>query len=418
MIVKMVKFLSMIFFLSICAYAQSGWEKQYIDAPSGVRLIFFVDSLKGFAGGSGFWKTTDGGNNWNLSIGPGFIRGLESIFFLDSLIGWGVGSFGIIEKTTDGGTTWKAQQLFVPGCPELPLLSIFFIDKNVGWASGYCFLEKTTDGGEHWTLLEGLPLITMESIWFSTPQRGIVVGYSRYILETTDGGQTWFTVILDDSQIHLSSVMFVDSLNGYACGWTNPAMGIILKTNDGGLQWTITKIPGTSSFRSLFFPTRDTGWVVGMAGFDGVIYHTTNGGLLWSEQYRSYNSDFYSVFFVNSTYGWVACHSFILHTKSGGITKVEKDNSMQGTANDITNNVFHCNRSSTVELPVYLLKPSTVFVKIYDILGRELFLTNKSLNIKGLNYLQVNVGNFRTGMYIYRIELESGIIVKRFLLLK
>src|SRR5262245_38880388 len=89
------------------------------------------------------------------SIGPARAQGhedrvVESLFdakLLDGGVGWVVGAFGAIFKTTDGGKTWTAQ--------KTPTLDYLY------------------------------------GIDFATPERGVVVGKSGTILTTEDGGATW-----------------------------------------------------------------------------------------------------------------------------------------------------------------------------------------------------------------------------------
>ena len=78
---------------------------------------------------------------------------LASVFFLDENTGYAVGDYGIIIKTSDGGTTWVQQN----SCSDAMLTSVCFPDSFTGYCSGYILSDtmseilKTIDGGETWT---------------------------------------------------------------------------------------------------------------------------------------------------------------------------------------------------------------------------------------------------------------------------
>jgi hypothetical protein len=120
-------------------------------------------------------KTIDGGETWNVMVGPGVLEEDEvsGIFFLDEQTGFARLSSKKLHMTTDGGTTWR-------GIVAAPGEAIQFADPSVGWgvALGWSELRLsyTTDGGKRWTSREmKLPAVTRA---FSLPRRdrGYVVG--------------------------------------------------------------------------------------------------------------------------------------------------------------------------------------------------------------------------------------------------
>ena len=65
------------------------------------------------------------------------------VFFVDSQLGWVVGSNGKISHTVNSGQTW------MPQCsPEkTDLKTVFFTDKDHGWVLGRATLLRTENGG-------------------------------------------------------------------------------------------------------------------------------------------------------------------------------------------------------------------------------------------------------------------------------
>jgi photosystem II stability/assembly factor-like uncharacterized protein len=71
---------------------------------------------------------------------------------------WAVGHDGVILHSPDGGLSWVRQHVapFDPASDDLhngsPLLDVFFLDENNGFALGaYALLLRTSDGGSTWT---------------------------------------------------------------------------------------------------------------------------------------------------------------------------------------------------------------------------------------------------------------------------
>jgi len=86
-------------------------------------------------------KTTDGSNWTSTDMGMSQLMGTEAV---DANTTWAVGTGGTILKTTDGGTTWAAQQSGVTA----DLSAIDAVNTNVAWAGGAngTILHTTTGG--------------------------------------------------------------------------------------------------------------------------------------------------------------------------------------------------------------------------------------------------------------------------------
>ena len=134
------------------------WTRIWTNGTSGnPDKIYMYDKNIGFtcnvASISKFRKTTDGGFNWfDINLTDAFL----DIKLEDSLIGW-KGS-NSIQKTTDGGLTWFLQT--PPNVSSFIIRSISVINKDTIWMGGtayisvggnyYGVLIKTTNGGTSW----------------------------------------------------------------------------------------------------------------------------------------------------------------------------------------------------------------------------------------------------------------------------
>ena len=108
---------------------------------------------------------------------------LNSAFFTGSDKGYVAGGFcnetgcsGEILKTSDGGTTWIAQN--IPPNTET-LNSVCFPDGNTGYLAGdNGTIFKTTDGGTTWSYQSSNVNQNLNTIYFSDATTGYIVGDS------------------------------------------------------------------------------------------------------------------------------------------------------------------------------------------------------------------------------------------------
>ena len=112
------------------------------------KIMQFVDRTTGFclATNNRIYKSVDRGESWSLIKDEGEYNGIH---FLNSNVGFVVGNSGEINKTINGGSSWIAQ---FSGTSE-SLESVFVVNENMVYVSGYKTALKTTNGGSNWKIL-------------------------------------------------------------------------------------------------------------------------------------------------------------------------------------------------------------------------------------------------------------------------
>jgi hypothetical protein len=198
--------------------------------------IKFINENSGWAAGvSGkIWHTTDSGANWSEQNSNSNVD-LLSLCFVDSINGWicGSGPSGdVILKTSNGGQTWLS---YIPDS-SYGLKSIYFPNKNTGWAVGYSGkIYKTINGGDSWELSTSPVPGTLNSVFFHDSFNGWIVGLEEitafpFLMKTSDGGTTWISEKLI-SYHQPNEILFADGNNGWIVGFG----GMILKIEDAGI---------------------------------------------------------------------------------------------------------------------------------------------------------------------------------------
>ena len=252
-----------------------------------IHSVVALDSQKIWAIGSfaGIYHSPDGGASWEpQESGLDDLTQLCKADFVDDQYGWIVGSFGTILHTEDGGKTWNTQDSTTGNL----LLNVDFIDRQHGWAVGEkATILRTRDGGATWTLQFDEMGPVYNGVQFLDQQTGWIVGDYGTILHTTDGGESWTTQecqdiipVLDEEDLLawepipvLFDVAFVNKQKGLACGID----GLILVTEDGGLNWKKISTPLKLAIYALAVNDNKV-WAIGEKGNYLV---STDGGYTW-----------------------------------------------------------------------------------------------------------------------------------------
>src|SRR5581483_1184093 len=125
----------------------------------------------------GIWTTTDSGATWN-SFSTGVAQRHRAFAWLDTKHGIVVGNDGTILATEAGGKTWQPR---TSGVKE-HLMDITFIG-NSGWIAGYQgVILHSDDGGKTWTRQRSTTTLTLESLFFLDKDHGWAAGWSGTIL--------------------------------------------------------------------------------------------------------------------------------------------------------------------------------------------------------------------------------------------
>lgn len=114
----------------------------------------------------------------------------------DTSLGWQQPYIVLIERTIDGGKTWKRQDSGIPNQQSFNygmfLRKVIAIDSSLLFAVGDSgLILRTTDAGSSWVTLKSNTKNRFYDISFSDPLNGIAVATNRLLLTTTNGGDTW-----------------------------------------------------------------------------------------------------------------------------------------------------------------------------------------------------------------------------------
>ncbi|MFZ1517970.1 MAG: YCF48-related protein [Ignavibacteriaceae bacterium] len=292
----------------------NNWIKRSYSSEDYDHYSIYVTSQgKGWTvgGGGSIYLTTDNGKNWiKQAAGSGLLSGddINSVFFIDRNTGFASGKRdgwqggGVILKTTDGGSVWLTKAFYNNFST---FNEIFFLDSLNGWSiSSDDGLFITIDSGENWNWISSSP--TGRSVYFIDTQTGWIVGDRIY--KTTDGGLSWN----EKNNFGGSSVYFIDELNGWVAGNN----GNLLRSVDGGENWVTISLGISTDLSSIKFYNSNIGICTGESG---MIYTTIDGGDNWLSKFTGTSSDLKSISIIEQNKIWIAgSDGTILFTSDGG----------------------------------------------------------------------------------------------------
>jgi hypothetical protein len=230
----------------------------------------------------------------------------------------------------------------------------------------------------------------------------------------------------DSATAKFNAIQFTDLDHGWVVGDSAK----ILKTTDGGANWTLLTNTGlASNFRSkgLFFLNTNIGWIgskfqnMPVTADVGVNLYTNNGGATWTTQSfpgANISDNVWSIFFWDAGNGWCTSDDGLIgHTTSGGSTAVSEGKIMRPTSFSLEQNYPNPFNPAT-NIAFTLPAKSFVSLKIFDVIGREIATVVSEELSSGPHAYTWNAGALGSGVYFYRLQAGSFIETKKLILIK
>jgi photosystem II stability/assembly factor-like uncharacterized protein len=287
------------------------WQIQKSGTEASLRGVSVVDENTAWASGSQgtVLRTVDGGKNWRAVSVPGLgrtdLRDVEA-FDADTAVVLGIGRPAKIFRTSDGGAHWA--EVYSSDAPGIFLDALSFSDKNTGWAvgdpiDGRFVLLRTGDGGRTWLELppgrrpaalegEGCFAASGTCLVARGPSEALLCtgGPAARLLRTHDGGAEWtatpLPLLAGRPSFRAFGIAFRDDGVGLAVGGDylaeSAAKGNAAISSDGGASWALLEIRPPSGFRecAAFIPKSNPALAL-TAGPSGSDY-SLDGGRTWA----------------------------------------------------------------------------------------------------------------------------------------
>ena len=245
-------------------------------------IAFALGALVGASSASAQVSTEHSGWDWSNPAPQGEL--LLDVSFADG-VGYAVGAFGTVLRTTDAGATWTSLPTGLYGT----LTAVDAVSATTVIIGGGCVLRRSDDAGTTfvrlpWTASDSSCPEKIASIDFPTAAAGYLLLSDGTILRTEDGGQSWARTTAPTTTPAV--IVFSSATTGFAAGG-GISGGLIYMTTDGGMSWTL--VDGSAANISAMALDGPTGVVAFSSqgpGFSSAVlgpttYVSGDGGQTW-----------------------------------------------------------------------------------------------------------------------------------------
>ena len=204
---------------------------------------------------------------------------------------------------------------------------------------------------------------------------------------------------------------FINPLTGWITG-----TGGIRKTTDGGDTWSSYALPIQTPYALKFF-NANVGWCAGSNGANGIIARTLNGGVNWTVQSTEASNVFWEMSFANQNLGWASGNAIISSTQNGGLVSVSQISTT--VPNKFSLNQNYPNPFNPSTKISFDIKNSTfASLKIFDVTGKEVkTLVNENISA-GRYEINFNAYELNSGVYLYTLTTSEFTETKKMMLVK
>ncbi len=378
-----------------------------------INWITFSDGLHGFGVGQygRIIKTTDGGRTWkdvyNGITGDSFYGAEMS----DQNNLWIVGDLGVLLYSSNGGSSWIQQTTNT----NYTLFSISFITANTGWAVGDLGeIIHTTNAGISWLNQNSGTSKLLFGVTFKDLNNGWITGEDGLILRTTNGGVSWIQQNSSTSNA-LFYPYFINQNVGYCAG----SFGTIVKTTNGGSTWSSLVTNTANNIYVVSGASDNSVWAVGDSG---LVLHSINGGLSWQSEFAKTGYDLFGLTVFDDTTAWICGdNGTVISTGNPGyiveIDEREFNNYNIPTKFELSQNYPNPFNPST-KIRFLIPSLSQVTLNIFDILGNEIEILVNEEKPTGVYEVSWNAANLSSGIYFYRLQAGGFVETKKMILVK
>ena len=160
------------------------------------------------------------------------------------------------------------------------------------------------------------PAQTLQKVRFRDAHFGLTVGSlyngsTKNIHMTKDGGKTWIDASSGYTGTRFMDIEMVNDSVLYMSG----NYGLIIRSVDGGNQWSTLSTGVTEQLWGLLFTSTQTGFAVGS---NGIILRTLDGGEHWEIRPSGTNHLFYDVCATESGLLFASGSNILLRSENGG----------------------------------------------------------------------------------------------------
>ena len=242
-----------------------------------VLIVLFILSLQ-VSPAQGVWTSQTSGVSTELT----------AVKAVGSTVAWVGGTNGVVLRTADAGSTWASVGGGAIGTSRIN--SIAATSDSIALVattpSTTTYIFRTTNAGASWTQAYSLDGGFINAIWMINPAIGFAVGDpvggKFVVVKTTDGGLNW-TRLSNEPSANANEYGLAGSLSirdgSYI--WFGTNNGRVIFSTDQGATWTSATTP-LRDVNSVWFNSSSQGFVAGLKSDNTpACAQSSDGGSTW-----------------------------------------------------------------------------------------------------------------------------------------
>nr|HMT11455.1 YCF48-related protein [Ignavibacteria bacterium] len=194
-----------------------------------------------------------------------------------------------------------------------------FVSPSIVFLGAFDGVYKSMDAGVNWlkvvNAVDAPPgNFSWRKIFFTDANTGFYASDSGIIRKTSNSGLNW-SVAHVRSDLVVRDITFVNSATGFISG----EAGILLRTTNTGDTWNEMPLGTNAILYSVKFPNQFIGFIAA----EGKVFKTYNSGANWQEVFDQNSDSLIGAYFLNPDIGYVAGkHGKVYKTITGGVIGV------------------------------------------------------------------------------------------------
>ena len=186
---------------------------------------------------------------------------------------------------------------------------------------GFNFTDSPPPFGWYQQFMPNLNGASITDLTFTDSLNGYAVtnigSSNSYIVKTTDGGDNWSINFVNNQRF--ARIEFINANTGFTNAFTT-----IFKTTNAGNTWSPISLPGIFG-DDMFVLNQDTIWLAMSESLTGGVFLTTNGGVSWVQQLNLGSANPSHIYMFNARIGFISPSTnngtqYTRKTTNGGTT--------------------------------------------------------------------------------------------------
>lgn len=398
---------------SLFVSCQDFWEEVILpDSITPASVCFNYESDIYLSSSQGLYKSTDGGNTWNLLLN--YLAGLSTIVIESDEIFVGIDVWGNLFHSINDGISWDTVHTDIIGASlRLTSTNIMFsldwgkIFKSEDFGQTWLPVYSTVNGEQFCDLIQKNDVLFTGSINYLNPNAGGVY-------HSLDSGNSWQQISLPGYGV---SSFALDQDSNLLCGvrfqYYNQGYGVF-RSYDFGFSWInilwgyiVTSL--AVDINGGIYAGCDSDF-----GPEGVMFSPDNG-LSWEQVNSGFHEDASVTSLSISPNGYIYATTVFpskLYRSINPIVDIKEPPSIKSSFHLFPN---PCNDFLNIRIKDESIHSSNskLYIEIIDLSGKVLEI--KSIELMGRCNISFNISSFQNGLYFVKLQSNLRVYTGRFI---